>query len=275
MLFIVLPGLLLGQHSMNEIREEYKNGNFETCKTWINELHESSFTACDFRVKGDIYQKLAQFEEAESFYNKASEQNCNESILNLNRGINQYNLGNYSTAQHLIQNYVLDSPLDYVGMYWLSVTYYMQGKMGKSLEILEDCFELNENYAPAYFLEGAIYYSRKQYTAALESLQTAHDKDNTLQQALFESGIVLLEMQRFEDAKKTFQSLAVEPSEFQAQAFYYAGEACYYLREADKACEYWKVAKDMGDYDASVNVTRFCTNGKKPKKKPKSAYLQF
>jgi len=263
------------QKSIADIREAYVNGNYESCKAWIDELNEKEFIGCDFMLKGDIYQKLAEFEAAEVYYNLASLNSCPSVLLNLNRGINQYNLGNYSTSQHLIQQYVLDNPLDHIGAYWLSVTYYMQGKLSKALEQLEDCYEINENYAPAYFLEGAIYDSRKQYSAAYEAFMAAHEKDNTLMQALFEAGIVLIEMQRFTEAKATFQSLAVEPSEFQAQAYYYAGEACYYLRESDKACEYWNVAKTMGDHDASVNVARFCAKGKKPKKKPKSAYLQF
>jgi tetratricopeptide (TPR) repeat protein len=273
--FVILSLSTYAQRSISEIRDQYALGQYDTCKVWIDHLSEQEFIGCDFMLKGDIYQKLGLFEEAEIYYNLASVNDCQSLQLDLNRGINQYNMGNYSTSQHLIQQYVLDNPVDHLGIYWLGVTYYMQGKMSKALEEIEICYELNENFAPAYFLEGAIYASRKLYSAAYDAFQMAHVKDNTLQQALFEGGIVLLEMQRYADAKATFQTLAVEQTDFQAQAYFYAGEACYYLRESDKACEYWNVAKTMGDHDASVNVTRFCAKGKKPKRKPKAAYLQF
>jgi len=271
--FLGLANLAIGQDFRAAAIQQYAEGNYDVALHSINLLEK--FEACDFFIKANALQKLGQFQQASLNYNEAKSNDCKEELLLLNNGICEYNLGNLSESVHLLKLFVHEHNTNFQGHYWLASAYYLQHKYSKSREELETVFSLNEKYAPAYFLDGAIHQSRKQYGAAAETFLEAYALDSTLEEANLQAGISLLDMQKYEEALAIFKQMSIPTSTTYVQALYYSGETSYLLKENEEACKYWKAAAEAGDYDSKEIVRTWCENKKTPIFKIRSSRLKF
>ena len=271
--FLGFSHLFLGQDFRAAALQQYSEGNYDVALHSINLLEK--FEACDYFIKANALQKLGQFQEASLNYNEAKSNGCKDHELLLNNGICEYSLGNMSESIYLLKLYIHDHNTNFQGYYWLASAYYLQHKYSKSREALEAVFSLNEKYAPAYFLEAAIYQSRKQYGAAAESFLESYALDSTLEEAPLQAGISLLDLQKYEEALAIFKQMLRPTSAAYVQALYYSGETSYLLKENDEACKYWKAAAEGGDYDSKEIVRTWCENKKTPIFKMRSSRLKF
>jgi len=271
--FLGFSNLIVGQDFRAAAIQQYAEGTYDLALHSINQLEK--FEACDYFIKANALQKLGQFQEASLNYNEAKSNGCKDQELLLNNGICEYSLGNMSESVYLLKLYTHEHNTNFQGYYWLASAYYLQHKYSKSREALEAVFSLNEKYAPAYFLEAAIYQSRKQYGAAAESFLEAYALDSTLEEAHLQAGISLLDMQKYEEALAIFKQMLRPTSASYVQALYYSGETSYLLKENDEACRYWKSAAEAGDYDSKEIVRTWCENKKTPIFKMRSSRLKF
>ena len=273
LLFIGLANLAVGQDYRAAAIQQYAEGIYDVALHSINRLEK--FEACDYFIKANALQKLGQFQQASLNYNEAKSNGCKDESLLLNNGICEYSLGNLSESVYLLKLYTLEHNGNFQGHYWLASVYYLQHKFSKSREELETVFSLNEKYAPAYFLDAAIHQSRKQFGAAAETFLEAYALDSTLEEAQLQAGISLLDMQKNEEALVIFKQMLKPSSSSYISALYYAGETSYLLKENDDACNYWKTAAELGDYDSKEIVRTWCENKKKPIFKIRSSRLKF
>jgi len=271
--FLGFSNLIVGQDFRAAAIQQYAEGTYDLALHSVNQLEK--FEACDYFIKANALQKLGQFQEASLNYNEAKSNGCKDQELLLNNGICEYSLGNMSESVYLLKLYTHEHNTNFQGYYWLASAYYLQHKYSKSREALEAVFSLNEKYAPAYFLEAAIYQSRKQYGAAAESFLEAYALDSTLEEAHLQAGISLLDMQKYEEALAIFKQMLRPTSASYVQALYYSGETSYLLKENDEACRYWKSAAEAGDYDSKEIVRTWCENKKTPIFKMRSSRLKF
>ena len=273
LLFLGLANLVVGQDFRATAIQQYAEGNFDVALHSINLLEK--FEACDYFIKANALQKLGQFQQASLNYNEAKSNGCKDESLLLNNGICEYSLGNLSESVYLLKLYTHDHAANFEGHYWLASAYYLQHKYSKCRKELETVFSLNEKYAPAYFLDAAIHQSRKQFGAAAETFLEAYALDSTLDEAQLQAGISLLDMQKYEEALSIFKQMLKPTSKAYIQALYYSGETSYLLKENDDACNYWKIAADLGDFDSKEIVRTWCENKKKPIFKIRSSRLKF
>jgi len=271
--FLSLSSLVFGQDLRKLAHEHYTAGNYLLALESINKV--APFEACDYLMKANAQQKLGQFMEASLNYNEAKSGGCEDSNLLLNNGICEYSLGNLTESVQLLKLYVHENKSNYQGHYWLASAYYLQHKYSKSRKALETVFKLNENYAPAYFLDAAIHQNRKQYAAAAETFLEAYALDSTLEEARMQAAISLLDMQKYEEALLLFKQMLKPTSKVYVEALYYAGETSYLLKENDDACKYWKASADAGDYDSKEIIRTWCENKKAPIFKLRSSRLKF
>jgi tetratricopeptide (TPR) repeat protein len=272
-LFFALSNFLFGQDFRAIAMENYSSGNYALALENIGKVGELS--GCDFLLKANTLQKLGQLQEASVNYNEAKSSGCDAPDLLLNNGICEYSLGNLNESVQLLKLYVRENKSNFQGHYWLASAFYLQHKYAKSREALEMVFSLNENYAPAYYLDAAIHQNRKQYAAAAETFLEAYALDSTLEDARLQAGICMLDMQKYEDALIVFKQMLKTTNSSLDQALYYAGEASYLLKENDDACTYWKAAAAAGDYDSKEIVRTWCENKKTPIFKMRSSRLKF
>ena len=272
-LFLSMACLVFGQDQRSLALQHYAAGNYSLALESINKV--VPFEACDYLMKANAQQKLGQFLEASMNYNEAKSGGCEDSNLLLNNGICEYSLGNLNESVQLLKLYVHENKSNFQGHYWLASAYYLQHKYSKSREALEAVFELNENYAPAHFLNAAIHQSRKQYAAAAENFLEAYALDSTIEEARLQAGISLLDMQKNEEALTIFKAMLNPNNKVYVQALYYSGETSYLLKENDEACKYWKAAAEAGDYDSKEIVRTWCDNKKTPIFKMRSSRLRF
>ncbi|MFM9423059.1 MAG: hypothetical protein RIR06_1520 [Bacteroidota bacterium] len=261
---------LLTTHVFTQIivqaEQAYDSGRYDEALALAVQADSTQFSGCDWFVFGNILFKNGFLERADLAYQSASLSTCDgASELALNRGICNYQMGNYLTSQELLLLHSHQFPQDYKGHYWLAANYYSQGKNKQAVLALERSLECNDHYAPSYFLEGAIFYSKKQYSAALNSMEEALRADSNLVAAKLEYGIILLQLNQLNEAMQTFQDILLGVNDYRDQAFYFAGETAYFMHEKDKACEYWKQGENLGDYYSAENWKRLCVEGKKPR----------
>ena len=271
--FFALSNLLFGQDYRAIALENYSAGNYTLALENIDKVGE--FSGCDFLIKANTLQKLGQLQEASIQYNEAKSGGCDAPDLLLNNGICEYSLGNLNESVQLLKLYVRENQSNFQGHYWLASAYYLQHKYSKSRDALEVVFSLNENYAPAHYLDAAIHQNRKQYAAAAETFLEAYALDSTLEEARLQAGLCMLDMQKYEDALIVFKQMLKTNNSLLDQALYYAGEASYLLKENDDACTYWKAAAAAGDYDSKEIVRTWCENKKTPIFKLRSSRLKF
>lgn len=267
--FIFLFILKIGQvqaQSILQAEQAYLSEQYSAALSLALQADSTRFSGCDWFVFGNILFKNGLLERADLAYQSANSNPCTNAIdLELNRGICNYQMGNYLTSQELLLLHTHKFSEDFKGYYWLASNYYSQGKNKQAVLALERSLELNSNYAPSYFLEGAIFYSKKQYSAALNSMEEALRVDSNLIAAKLEYGVILMQLNKFEEALQTFQDILLGVNEFRDQAYYFAGASFYFLHETEKACEYWKQGEQLGDYYSAENWRRFCVEGKKPR----------
>lgn len=273
LLFFALSNFLFGQDYRAIALENYSAGNYTLALQNIGKAGELS--GCDFLLKANALQKLGQFQEASFNYNEAKSSGCVATDLLLNNGICEYSLGNLKESIQLLKLYAHENKSNFQGHYWLASAYYIQHKYSKSRQELETVFSLNENYAPAYFLDAAIHQSRKQHGEAAEAFLEAYALDSALEEALLQAGISLLDMQKYEESLTIFKQLLKPSAKSYVQALYYAGETSYLLKENEEACKYWKIAAEAGDYDSKEIVRTWCENKKTPIFKMRSSRLKF
>lgn len=260
--FLTLSKLAFGQDYRAIAVQHYSAGEFALALENMNNV--SNYSACDYFVKANCLQKLGRLQDASSNYNEAKTAGCEEESLLLNNGICEYSLGNLSESVHLLKLFTHEHKDNYQGYYWLASAYYLQHKFKKSRGALEQVYALNEKYAPAYFLDAAIYQGRNQYAAAADAFLEAYAMDSTLEEAQLQAGISLLDLQKYEEALVIFKRMLQPTSKSYASALYYAGETSYLLKENDEACNYWKAAAEAGDYDSKEIVRTWCENKKTP-----------
>ena len=271
--FLGLANLVVGQDFRAAAIQQYAEGNYDVALHSINLIDK--FEACDYFIKANALQKLGQFQLASSNYNEAKSNGCKDESHLLNNGICEYSLGNLSESVQLLKLYTREHHMNFQGHYWLASAYYLQHKYSKSRDALEIVFSLNEKYAPAFFLDAAIHQSRKQFGAAAETFLEAYALDSTLEEAHFQAGISLLDMQKYEEALAIFKQMLKPSSASYTQALYYSGETSYLLKENDEACKYWKAAAEAGDFDSKEIVRTWCENKKTPIFKIRSSRLKF
>ncbi len=271
--FLGFVQLSLGQDFRALAEEAYTSMNYNRTIEFINKIEKQE--PCDFFIRANALQKLGQLQEASVNYNQAKASGCDVADLLLNNGICEYSLGNLNESIQLLKLYVRENNSNFQGHYWLASAYYLQHKYSKSRDALEVVFSLNENYAPAYYLDAAIHQNRKQYAAASETFLEAYALDSTLEDARLQAGICMLDLQKYEDALIIFKQQMKTANSSLDQALYYAGEASYLLKENDDACTYWKAAAAAGDYDSKEIVRTWCENKKTPIFKMRSSRLKF
>lgn len=273
LLFLAIANLVVAQDFRAAAIQQYAEGNYDVALHSINLLEK--FEACDYFIKANALQKLGQFQQASLNYNEAKSNGCQDQELLLNNGICEYSLGNLNESVHLLKLYIHEQSSNFQGHYWLASAYYLQHKYSKSRDALETVLSLNEKYAPAYFLDAAIHQGRKQYASAADAFLEAYAYDSTLEEARFQAGISLLDMQKYEEALSIFTQMLTPENKSYVQALYYAGETSYLLKENDEACKYWKAAAEAGDYDSKEIVRTWCENKKTPIFKIRSSRLKF
>lgn len=254
-------------------KQHYVRGEFALSVECIEKITDTE--ACDFFVKANALQKLGRLQEASLNYNEARSNGCRDSLLLLNNGICEYSLGHLNESIRLLKLFTHENNDQYLGYYWLASAYYLQHKYSKSRNALETVFSLNDNYAPAYFLDAAIHKNRKQFAAAAETFLEAYARDSTLKEARMQAAIALLDLQKYEEALSIFKSMTEPNSSFYVEALYYSGESSYLLKENDDACSFWKEAADAGDFDSKEIVRTWCENKKTPIFKNRSSSLKF
>ena len=93
----------------------------------------------------------------------------------LNRGIEQYQLGNKYAALKSLSEYINANPSDFRGYFWRSQLYIRAVSNRAALQDLNKTLELNSENADAYYLRGIVLMLLKESQKACRDLMRASE----------------------------------------------------------------------------------------------------
>jgi tetratricopeptide (TPR) repeat protein len=228
-----------------------------------------------FKLRGDAHHKLGNFQLALADYNQAAKK-LNDPELYLNRAICRVSLEDFQEGVLDLYRYLKFEPESPKAFYYLAVIDYYTFNYKGALDYLENVMSLDEDFMPAYYLEGAVLAELKKYDEAIESYNIALDLEPTFFRARLNIANVLSAQGRYDEAHQLLELLLDEPINFFDEVYYAMAENKHASGDKNGACEFFEMAADQGDADAKINVERFCRkNEKKHEKKRKAVKASF
>jgi tetratricopeptide (TPR) repeat protein len=215
-----------------------------------------------YKLRGDCFQRLGQFESAHADYNFALRRNVVDSTLFLNRAACRINMELFEEAVADLHKFLESQPESPRAFYYLAVVEYYNFSYKGAINYLELATNLNPDYMEAYYLLGAVYGEMGKPDLALENYGTAYELDPTFHRSMLNAAVLKMEFNDPDGALEILETLKDEQHDFGPELHYYLGEVKTMLHDKDGACEEWQTASAIGDLEAKINYDRICLGAK-------------
>lgn len=183
-----------------------------------------------------VYREVGQMEKAIETLEKGVALSLNNQELMAKLGIYLQETGQIKRSLKVLQAVVDENPNQAEALNYLGISYWRSGNYDKAIETFRELIHLDSGYASAYNNLGSVYLSQKQYDlaadqfkkamkydprlagpynglgviyaakgdnlAAVENWKKAVELDSKQYDALYNLGILLTKMNRFEEAIK-------------------------------------------------------------------------
>src|SRR5215813_4229578 len=184
---------------------------FTLAARWNPQLEEIHFNwglAC---YKAELYQQAIPPLESELKINPASLPA--KQLL----GTSYFMTDNYPKASALLAEVVSVKTNDAGLYYMLAISLIKQKRREEANQIIQQLGALHGSSPQLHILLGQVYYDQGETAKALEELNAALALDNKTRLAHFYSGLVYLNLGKFDEAARAFESeLAINPNDIQA-----------------------------------------------------------
>lgn len=138
--------------------------------------------------------------------------------------------------------------IDYDINYYLAVTYYKLGELGKAIEVYDAITALKPEEKDAYYLRGVIYTQQGNLNSAKENF----DKVIALDASNYDRMIDIYSILASEGYKETGQEYLQKAMDAGTKGMtnYEKGRICYYLEDYENARTYLEKARDEGGFES-------------------------
>jgi len=275
LLLVIAPTLLSAQTAaqlLSETQNLYESKDYLKALAKADELVTLTDTiAAAFKLRGDIKQRVDDFEGALDDYNQSKSLDNDNPRLYISRSAARINLGNLNGAIRDLERAIKLNPSDPDAHFNLACTKYMNEDNKGALKDLEATLDLKPKHADALFLRGVVRGEEYEELEGLADIEQALLLKPDIPGAQISAAILLYE----------FSVVIAEADETtRIDAFYYRGDCYYNLNDKDKACKDFRRAARFGDVDATLVVKQYCeTDAKRikkiPKRKKRDTSIQF
>jgi tetratricopeptide (TPR) repeat protein len=199
-----------------------------------------------------VYREVGQMEKAVETLEKGVALSLNNQELMAKLGIYLQEEGQIKRSLKVLQAVVDENPNQAEALNYLGISYWRSGNYDKAIETFKELIHLDSGYASAYNNLGSVYLSQKQYDlaaeqfkkalkydprlagpynglgviyaakgdnlAAVENWKKAVELDSKQYDALYNLGILLTKMNRFEEAVKYLEQFVDTAPEYRYAA---------------------------------------------------------
>jgi tetratricopeptide (TPR) repeat protein len=269
------PFALVAQNKLQDAYLAFADENYELTVELVTEVVENEKLAEGYMLRADALHKQSNFINALADYDFAEKLGYSDDDLFQNRGICRSSLGMYDAAEKDLWRHLEIHPENATSHYYLAQIDYMNGLMKDAMEHLEYALKFDDEHMPSWYLKGAAYGEMGDYKKAKQCFERAAALKPEFHRIQLNIALIYLEQLRYADAEFILQELRLADESLVAEVLYYRGEARYFQKDIEGACEDWTEAAALGDEDAQVNYDRICVKQKENLKKKKRTYAEF
>ncbi|MCB0760067.1 MAG: tetratricopeptide repeat protein [Flavobacteriales bacterium] len=274
-LFILLSLLGTAQSDVSDARDAYFSGDYEACISLTTALIDVERNAEAYLLRAQAFHKQGKFAQALADYDYAEKRGSADEELYLNRGICRSSLQLYDAATKDLWRFLELSPDHALAYYYLGEVDFMLGNTEAALEFIGHSLELDDDYMPAWYLQGAAFAEKGKWRKARESFDRAAQIDPSFRRIQLNIALTCIEQMEFDEANEILSNLLLEDDTLLPEVYYYRAEVKYFQKDHVGACEDWKQSADLGDEDAATNWERVCQKGKDSIKQKRRTYAEF
>ncbi|MDE2180362.1 MAG: tetratricopeptide repeat protein [candidate division NC10 bacterium] len=163
----------------------------------------------------------------------------------VDRGILEYDEGNYEEALNNFLQALDRTPEDAVVRYYLGLTFMALDRPGEAIVHLEKARGLEPNDLDVAFTLGVAYSRQGDYEAALPHLRFVHTQQPSRENLGFYLGQIHFRRQEYDQALAYFEKNSSGDVEFQQLTRYYIGLSKHYLGRTAEATETLSAAVNL------------------------------
>lgn len=232
------------------------------------------------KLRGDIHQRLRQFDLAMADYKAAEKQNPADPRLYVSRSALHITEGNAKAGLRYADKAIDLDPANADAWYNRAWALYQANELDAALKSVRKALDLKPGFPEGLYLSGVVKAARYDEKEGAMEIARALEAKPDIPGGLMSLGVVLFEDGRYQEAIDRFtQVIASDTTELMA-AYYYRADSHYNLGDKESACADWLRSMKLGDKDAAFIKRNYCDTDankipKKPKRKPRSTTIQF
>lgn len=243
---------------LSEAQKLYDEQEFEGALAILEEMGESEAEA--LVLKGHCFQEEEKYVAALQAYEAAEKASPEWSLPKAFQGAALINLGHYKRAVRKVNEALKIDPDLPEGHYYLGNAAYFEFKPNAAIRHYNRALELNPEYRNAMYMRAAAYAELEKYGQALGDYEGVIALDPTLEVARFNAAVIRLQNHEYEKAAELLKDIDPQKLPTPADYHYYQGEALYFAKREEEACEFYLVAAKMGDAESKEIYDRYCVN---------------
>lgn len=248
--------------------QAYDSGNYESVIQSLEPLGDQKHDVNSLMLLADAKQKTGDFESAIEVYNKAAQLDNSSEKMHTHRASAHIWSGNYGAAAKDLDKALSIDDSNYLTWYYLGVNEYYRMKIRPAIRALDRCIELQNGYAPAWYLRGACRAELGQTSQAIDDYTEALARDKSLIEASFNIAVLKFENKDYLEAREDFTQLLTEMPEKKAEILYYKAESAYFSNDKQEACNDYYEAMQLGDELSKEIYDKYCLKNENRKNLP-------
>ncbi len=232
------------------------------------------------KLRGDIHQRLRQFDLAMADYKAAEKQDPSNPRLYVSRSALHITEGNAKAGLRYADKAIDLDPGDADAWYNRAWALYQSNELDAALKSVRKALAIKPGFPEGLYLSGVVKAARYDEKEGAQEIAQALEAKPDIPGGLMSLGVVLFEDGRYQEAIERFtQVIASDTTELMA-AYYYRADSHYNLGDKESACADWQRSMKLGDKDAAFIKRNYCDTDatkipKKPKRKPRTTTIQF
>jgi tetratricopeptide (TPR) repeat protein len=252
--------------------EAYANKKYPQAMESVEKSIElDAENAIAFKLRGDIKQRMDDFEGALDDYGRSKTLDNDNPRLYISRSAARISLGNYNGAIRDLERAVKLAPEEPDAHFNLACAHYMVEAPRDAMNELQQTLKLNPDHADALFLRGVIRGEEYKEAEGLADIEKALSMNPDIPGGQMSAAILLYELEQWQEAADRFTGvIATADEDARIPAYYYRGDCYYNLDIKEEACKDFQRAARFGDTDAMFVIKQYCdTDAKRIKRIPR------
>jgi tetratricopeptide (TPR) repeat protein len=264
---------LAAQDFYSSAKTLFESNQFEPALDFLSQK-EGPLTAREWKLKGDCYHKLKEYEEANESYTESLIMNEDDAECLARRGATYLEIGEIGFAISDVKMAIKVMPTCAEAYFNMGNICYDQGDNSTAKKNYQKALDYRPNYPAAMYMLGAAKSNSGDQAGATIAFESVLED---FPEAKYNLAVVHLENEDFAKAISLFDELEAQGFDQESDMYFFRAEAYYLISDKENACADYKTAGEKGDTESQSFYESYCQkNGRKGKsKKRDSMFISF